>query len=478
MGLESKIRTALKWSVIGKVATQLIGWVLTFWTIRILTPDDYGLFALAMLSITLFNLINEFGLSPAIIADQDLTDEKIKSAYGLILTINTVICIIIFLLSPYISILLEDERLTLVIQVISVQFILGSLSVVPSALLIRQLNFKQKEFVFFAKNIMSGGLTLILALLGYGVWALAWGNLASLLTAAILFNLNTRYLPSFDFSKARSMLNFASKILTQRIVWWIYSEADIFLLKRVFSTSVVGSYYTAKSLASMPGDKTGGIVTEIVLTGFSKIRDDKELVCKSLTRGIKMMLLVMFPVYFGISSISQEFVYVVLGEKWIDSIVPLQILCIAFAFRTIQIPINEALNALNEVTLAAQNSIIIAVIVVSSIAIGTSWGLLGVSVAWLGGFFVSLLITIHRGGKFTGIGVRELIKILIRPLLCSCIMYGVIYGLRLYALEDLSQIIKLVLLVLAGAIAFIGSALILERETLYELKSLMLSKNI
>ncbi|MBL4602603.1 MAG: lipopolysaccharide biosynthesis protein [Emcibacteraceae bacterium] len=431
MSLENKIKTALKWSVLSKVAIQLFSWVLTFWTIRILTPDDYGLFALAMLIISFFYLINEFGLGPAIVVEEDLTEEKIRSAAGLIITINLVISLIVFFSAPLIAVLLEDQRVELVIQIISIQFIIGGFSVVPRALLVRRLDFKRKELIFFFRNLTAGVSTLVLAILGYGIWALVWGNLAALVISAVLLNLSEFHIPSFDFKKVKPMIKFGTNILVQRTVWWLYLEADIFIINRVLSTTLVGSYYTAKSLAAMPGDKIGQLVNEIIFAGFSKIRDNKPLVTQSLTRGIKMISIIMFPVYFGISSVSSELVHVLLGEKWLESILPLQILCIVFAFRIISVPFSEVLNALNHSKIAAQNTIIISVIVIASLVTGSNWGILGVCIAWGIGYMIAFNIVTHRGARYTGIGIRALIKILSRPLLCSCLMYAV-YILYVY----------------------------------------------
>lgn len=424
MSLEKKIAVALKWSVIGKLTGQLVTWCFTFLTIRLLTPEDYGLFAITVASIALFTVINEFGLGAAIVQSKNLSEQQIRSANGFIILTNVAIFIIISMLSYPISIFFEEARLASLLQVSSLQFLVGALAVIPRSILVREIEFKNKEIIFLIKSILGAISTYIFALEGYGVWSLIYGAIISSVFTTVALNVAVKkfYTPSIRLNPIKNLLSYSYNILVQRVIWWFYTQVDVFMLKKLFDTATVGIFFTAKHLASMPQEKLNSIVNEIVLTSFAKISNDKERVRLETIRILSMLSTMIFPIYYGMAATSNLLVPLLIGEQWVATIEPLFLLCLVYPLRMLNSPISEIINALGLPKVSTYGLIINSVIMIVSIVIGAQWGIVGVCIAWIFGYTTSFFIFNAMASKYTTVSVFDIVKSIFPAFINSAIM--------------------------------------------------------
>lgn len=466
MSLEQKLINAIKWSAVSKFLSQLINWCFTFLTIRLLTPDDYGLFAIVLASLSLFALINEFGLGAALVQTKELTNEQIKSANGLIISINIVIFSIVLLISSPLSVFLGDQRLASLLDMAAIQFLLSAPAVVPRSLLIRNIDFKNKEIIFAIKGFIAAFSTYILALQGYGVWSLVYGALLSSTFATFTLNIVIKrfYFPSLSLAPIRPLLGFSINMLTQRTLWWLYTQADVFILKKIFTSSVVGIFFTAKHLASMPQDKLSAIINDIVLTGFSKIKDDIVKVRKQTLRLLSMLATIIFPIYYGIAATSEIFIPLLIGEQWLEAIKPLFLLCLIYPLRMLNAPIAEVLNALGFTKVNITGLIVNSTIMLTSILIGAQWGILGVCYAWIIGYSIAFVLFTIIASKHTGITLFSIIKSILPAFLSSVVMLIAVQGLFHYLLIEVS-IFSFIISALTGAITYLSLIFITNKST-------------
>jgi len=466
MSLEKKLIHALKWSAVSKFLSQLINWCFTFLTIRLLTPDDYGLFAIIMASLALFTLINEFGLGAALVQTKELNEIQIKSANGFIIVINIFILLLILLISSPLSTFFDEPRLSSLLNMSAIQFLLGALAVVPRSLLTRNIDFKNKEIIFAIKGFIAAFSTYVFALQGYGVWSLIYGSLLSSLFATIALNIVIKrfYFPSLSLSPIRPLLGFSINMLAQRTIWWLYTQADIFILKKLFISSIVGIFFTAKHLASMPQDKLSSIINDIVLTGFSKIKDDIVNVRKQTLRLLSMLSTIIFPIYYGIAATSEILVPLLIGEQWLATIEPLFLLCLIYPLRMLNVPIAEVLNALGLTKVNITGLIINSSIMLTSIFIGSQWGILGVCYAWLIGYPIAFALFNIIASKHTGITLFSIIKSISPAFISSVVMLLSVQSLYHYVLIEVS-ILSFIISALTGAIIYLSLISLSNKST-------------
>lgn len=473
MPLEKRLIVALKWSALAKFSGQIINWCFTFLTIRLLTPDDYGLFAITMASIALFTLINEFGLGAALVQTKNLNNAQIKSANGLIISVNIFIFIFIYIVSTPIAIFFDDIRLSLLLQVSSVQFLIGALAVVPRSLLTRNIDFKNRELISLARGIISAVSTYYFALIGYGVWSLIFGALISSFFSTVALNFANKkfYFPSLAISPIRPLLTYSGNMLIQRVIWWLYTQADVFVLKKLFDSAVVGIFFTAKHLASMPQDKMSSIINDVILTGFSKINEDKDKVKKQTLRILAMLSTLIFPLYYGIAATSEMLVPLLIGDQWLAIIEPLFLLCLIYPLRMLNTPIAEVVNALGFPKVNTVGTMISSFIMILSIVIGAQWGVIGVCYAWLIGYPIAFSIFNILASKYTNASLFEIFRC-ITPAFLNSVLMVVSVKLLYSSLLTEPNIINLVLSIVAGAVTYLILTLINNKEIFREIAKL------
>jgi O-antigen/teichoic acid export membrane protein len=469
--IEGKVQRAVKWSLGGKMFSQLLSWAVTFYLYKLLVPEDYGLLALGVIAVSFFGEINDFGMESAMIQRKKLPLNLIRAAFGFALVMNVFSASIVYLSAGFIGDYYNNPELIPIVQFTALNLLVGAFLVVPKSQIIRALDGKKRELIYICRNLTLSGVTLILAYLGYGVWSFIYGNLAGLVVAAVLFNIYSpvHCLPIFSYKKVRLLLNYGYNAMAQNITWAIYSMIDAVLLGKYVSTIMLGYYTAGKELANLPAEKFGLIVKEMSLSGLSRFHDDKGAFTYLLLRGIRIMSFALFPVYLGLASVAPELVLFAWGDKWSGLVLPLQILSFVMPLRLFSVPFGQALNALGHPFVNTVNGLIVLAIMGVCFAVGVRYGIVGVSLAWVVGLPISFAISIMRAEKYLGISLWGVVKEFIRPMICAFFMAGGIYLFREYYGQNFENGTMVLLIIFLGIILYLASSAILCRDVFKEM---------
>ncbi|HEX5792840.1 MAG TPA: oligosaccharide flippase family protein, partial [Rheinheimera sp.] len=208
--LKSKVLHSLKWVALGRATTQTLRWVLTFWVIRILTPEDYGIVAIAdILFSLLMTIASTIAISPLIQA-RNLEQKAVSSYFGVTLSIYSLLFCCQYLLADTIAALYNNAFVADVLKVNAWCFLLLALETVPTALLRRAMAFKKLALISAVSNIVAAISTLLLAIYGYGFWALVYGEIIAiaLRVAFLLFYHPAPCLPTFRIRDSLPLIRF------------------------------------------------------------------------------------------------------------------------------------------------------------------------------------------------------------------------------------------------------------------------------
>lgn len=464
-----KVVSGFRWLAAGRFAGQIVTWVVTIYVIRILTPEDYGLMAMATVVIGFLALFDELGMGAAIIQQKEFDEAQVSQVFGLVIIINLTAFLLLIVSAQYIAEFFDEPRLVTITWVLSLQFPLLAVQIIPDAVIRRRMQFRRKSLVNFVTMVLGSLFTLGLAIAGWGVWALVLGNVMTVFTRTVGFNIVAAYFcwPSFNFKGLRRVVTFGSQVTAERILWFIYSQADIFLVGRVLGKELLGYYSVAIHLASLPMTKLGAIVNEVSFAGFSRIQSETDEVSRQFLKATLAISFFAFPVFFGISAAAPEIVSSILGNNWIQSTAPLQILSLVIPLRMLDLVIPTALLGTGRADIGVSNAAIAAVILPVSFFIGIQWGLVGVCYAWLAGYTVYFLISLFRSLPTLGVGFGAYFKTVAGLALSSTTMLFAVHGCRLLLPDAWGQgFLSLAVLVLAGAATFSVLVLLFHRKSL------------
>lgn len=474
MNLRQKVLSGLYWSAGLRFLGQLMTWIITIVVMRLLSPQDYGLMGMAGIFIVFLGMVNELGLGAALIQKREVSENMIRQMFGLLILVNFCLFLMCILAAPLVASFFEEEKLVPLIRLISVQYIFASFTIIPQSILDRDMRFKEKSIVELISAIAGSLATLLCALKGFGVWSLVWGSLALIFCRTIGFNViqPSLRLPKFSFEGMRNIISFGGYVTITRILWTLYSQADVIIVGKLLGKHLLGFYSVALTLASLPMQKVSGIINQVAFPAFSTVQTDISQVTSHFLKALRMMSLIAFPVLWGISSIAPDLVRLMLGEKWSLAIVPLQVLSLVIPVRMMSNLMSPALLGLGHADVNFSNVIRLISILPVSLLIGSHWGIIGVSIAWTTIFPVVFLLNLSRMIRTLGIALREALAVMVKPVFSAIVMYISVFAIRVI-MSGSDPIIRLPLSVFAGAVVYGCMILIVNREGYHEAMNLI-----
>ncbi len=475
MDLRKKVLFGLGWSAGAKFLGQLINWTVTIIVIRILTPADYGLMGMAWVFIGFLALLNELGLGAALIQKQELDERKLRQTFGMLLLINFCLFLILLLIAPLIGSFFHEPRVVPIVRLLSIQFIMMPLAIIPQSLLTREMDFKKMSIVEFIAAISGSGITLWLALNGWEIWSLVWGSMTIIIIRTAGLNVVSPYIhiPIFSIKGMAQTITFGGYVTISRILWFFYTQADIFIIGRILGKEMLGFYSVAMNLASLPMEKVSGIINQVAFPAFSSIQNDSQKAASHFLKSVRIMSFLAFPVLWGISSIAPELVAILLGDKWNLAVVPFQLLSLVIPIRMISGLMSPVTMGLGRPDIDFFNLLFASVVMPVGIIIGIHWGLLGVCLAWVILYPLVFLRFLSRVVTVLQIRTLDVLIAMVKPVLVAFVMYVAIMGIKMFFGTDVKSIGQLVLLIIEGAVVYTGLIIIVNRNGFREVLSLV-----
>lgn len=332
-----KTKTGLKWSVIDQIVRQLITLVVSGILSRLLTPAEYGLLGMVTVAIGFLQVFKEMGLGSSIIQKQGITAEEQSTIFWLNLAVGCLLMLLLVLAAPWISSFFNEPRLTLLIRIMSFNFVVGAMAVVPDALIQKAIDFRS----YFYRNlgtIIAGGLLGIwLAYKGFGVWALIGQSLLTTATGVIISFRMVQWRPQLIFKKEllKSHLRYSLPLLgDSSINYWVRNIDNILVGKFLGSVSL-GIYNRAYSLMLLPVRQISGTLSRVMFPSFALIQQDKPKIWDQYCKMAAFVALISFPLMAFLGVYAREVILIVYGAQWMEVVPLFKILCFLGALQSI-----------------------------------------------------------------------------------------------------------------------------------------------
>lgn len=432
MTLRKLVVSGLFWAGGTRLLGQAFTWAVTIVVMRLLGPQDYGLLAMAMVAVSLLTLVSEAGLGAAIVQAKELDDGVLRSIFAASIVVNITAFATLFLAAPAVAAFFAEERLVLIVRILSLQFLIGIFAIVPGALLARRMDFRVCGLAALTSSVIGSLVTLVLAYAGHGVWALVAGTLAASLCQTIGINILSPFMvrPSFALGAANRLLLFGGQVTTARVLWFVYSQADMLIAGKLLGKEALGFYSVSMHLASLPIQKLSGVVNQVGLPAFARTQTDDALAAAYLLKALHVAALAAFPVLWGISAIAPEIVAVLLGDKWTKATVPLQILPLVMPLTMASVIFSTALQGVGRGGIVVRNLITACIVMPAAFWVGAHWDVAGLCLAWVLAYPVVLGLNFNRMLPVIGLTWRDMLRVLAPVVLATASMYGAVGAVR------------------------------------------------
>ena len=468
--LRSLVRSAVLWRSGSQIVGQLITWASTFLVIRILSPSDYGLYAMTSVVLVLLSLMNGYGLANALIQKRDATPHMLRQLFGMLIVLNVALAMLQILAAPLVASYYGQPDVAPLLRAQAMIYLTNPFLALSYAVLSRRMDFRRQAQVNLASGLLSAVAALGGALGGLGVWTLVLAPLVGFGSRALGMTIaaGTFIRPSFDFKGAWGLAQYGGIVAIGQFFWFVQTQADIVIAGRAFDPHLLGIYTTSLFLTQMFVTKFVPPINEVAFSAYAKVQDDPKAMAHGFLKAVRVLMLIGMPFCLGLAATAEPMVHVVLGEKWEETAPVIALLGFAMPFMTLQVLFGPATNAAGRPGIYTRTTIVGAVLLPLAFLVGVQWGVTGIALAWLAGYPALVAISSLWVLPVLGIRPAEFLRALAPPVLAGVAMFLGVRGLDTLV-AALPSFARLTILVAAGGAIYGLWLLLFARERLAEL---------
>ena len=324
-----------------------LGLVSTIVLARLLIPEDFGLVALAMVLVGATEALTTFNFDIALIRDQQATRAHYDTAWTLGVLRGLIVGLVLVALAEPAALFFNEPRVTQIVYALAFVNALEGFNNVGTVDFRKNLQFDKDAWLLLWPNIAGFVVTLGLAFAWRNYWALVAGTVISRVLRLLASYAVHPYRPRFNLSEWRDIVSFSSWLLIGNIINFIYVRIDTVIIGRIAGAPALGIYTMAYDLANVVTTDLVAPIRRALLPGYAKMAQDAELLSRSFIDIWAITLAVAAPMAIGIGLVADPLVRVILGAKWIDCIVLIQILSLygLFSITTVNVaPVFQAMG--------------------------------------------------------------------------------------------------------------------------------------
>ena len=425
--LKTKMLKALTWVSIDKFGQQFAQLFIGIILARLLTPHDYGLIGVLMIFISLSSVMIDGGFGQALIRKQDATPTDFSTIFYLNLSISVLLYIILFFSAPLIASFFSQPQLVNISRVLFLNILFYAIYFVQFVVLYKRMDFSTLALINISSVIISGIFGVILALNGFGVWALVWQQVISQAIRAVLFPILVHWRPirKFSLQVIKEFWNFSIHLFGSTFLNVIFNQIYPILLGRFYPFQQVGYYAQANKLNETVNTASQQILLSGTYPLLVQIQDDTERLTRIFRRLTKSVSLLVFPLTIVLIAIAKPLILVLIKEQWLSSVILFQLLLAANIFGPLYSLNISLLNARGESKKTLRIELIKKVFILISVGLCFQYGIISMLIGLIIATYLSYFISIIYIRKILDLKLRSQFSDILPNLVLSIILGGI-----------------------------------------------------
>lgn len=384
MSLVNRITSGVKWSSISQVGRQFVQLITTLILTHLLSPSDFGLVGMGMAVTGFVALFHDLGTSAAVIQREVVSGVFLSSIFWLNAFLGLLVAVALFLCAPLAANLYHEPRVTLILQILSLSFLVSGLSIVQQAILERELAFEKLAKIEIAASASSSLVCIAAAFLGAKVWSLVFQALMfAFVTTALLWT-SSGWRPKgiLRWREVISVSRFSLNLTGFNIFNYFARNVDYILIGRFLGAQSLGYYMMAYRIMLYPIQSISAVVGRVMFPVYSQIQEDEPRFRRIYLRVVGTIALITFPMMIGLWGLAHQFLLAVLGARWEPVILLLLILAPVGLMQSIVTTVGTIYQAKGRSDLLFRVGVITGSLTILAFVIGLRWGIVGVAAAY------------------------------------------------------------------------------------------------
>ena len=333
-GLKEKTAKGLLWGALNSGSTQLLNLIFGIILGRLLTPAEYGIVGVLSIFTLIAGNLQSSGFTQALVNLKAPRNEDYTAVFWFNTLTSFVLYALLFLSAPLIARFFHQPCLVEVSRFVFLSFVISSFGIAHNAYMTKNMMNRELAIIGAIALLCSGGVATFLAFYGFSYWSLAWQQIIYITVLNIGRYYYTPWRPSwhFTFEPVRKMFGFSVKILITNIINTLSNNILTLLFGRLYPIKAVGDYSQAYKWNTMASAFVANAVGQVAQPVLASVKEEQGRSVRVFRKMLRFTAFLSFPAMFGLAIISNEFILLTIGKRWIDAVPLLQMLCIGGAF--------------------------------------------------------------------------------------------------------------------------------------------------
>jgi PST family polysaccharide transporter len=408
---------------------------------RILGPDEFGIIGMTNVFFNFANILVVFGVPAFIIQRKEINHSILSTCFWLNLGFGVAIATLMFGISPAVGAFYREPRVTEILAIMSLFFIVESFSFVQRAMLNRDLNLKDLFKARFSATVLSCIIAIYLAFVTQSVWALV----ARIGLFKLFFTLSTMYYnrwwPRFIFDRKliKPILTFTMPLLGSNSLKLFVRNVDIMIVGRWFGSFDTGIYGRSYSILNLPVSNISRAINRVMFASFSKIQDEPERIIDTFLKINRTTAFITFPLMGVLFLLAPYFVLGIFGPEWKAMIPLMRVMSLGGMVFSVAELLPNIFIALNRTRIHFYNNLVTSLFTIGGIVIGAFFGIFGVAIGVSVGIALGYLPGVYWVREVVGLGMKRHLRNYLPVGTTAFLMIAIVWGVDYFIYEWITQ---------------------------------------
>lgn len=480
--LRTRLLAGMRWSTGSTIASTALSFGVSVVLARLLAPEVFGLVAMFMVFRSLCEVVAAKPMGSALLFYRDAEARDLSATFWVTTLVGSALALALFVGAPWIAAFYDAAELVDLTRLGAALCVLNGAATVPDALLRRDMRFDTLARTRVVALVIGSAVTLSGAVAGWGGYALVIGEIVQATIELVSRAIALRFVPGFALWTPRmpDIARYGRNLWLSRFFTFLAWQSDRLVLGRSFGAEALGLYQRAMSLPLSITTPLVSIVESVMLPTLMHVHQDPARLKNLSLRAVSVSAFVFTPLLAGLALVAEPLVLVLLGAKWMATVPLLQITSLTVLLQNVGRPLLWLYQATGNTGHLARWTAAAGSLYAVAMLIAASFG--SVRYVALTMLLVSLVLLVPRcafAGRLVGIRPRDVARALSGSVVSAAGMLALVFiGEHLLGLSTLgdSPLIRLVVLVVLGAIGYLATAVAVRAAALQEALSLLPSR--
>ena len=462
------IISSLAYKFTERLLVKGLGLIISIILARLLAPDDFGQVAILTVFINLSQTIIQSGMNTALVQSKEVDETDYSTVFYLSLGLSVVLIGVLFFCAPAIAAYYQSDALIAPLRFYALSLAFGAFNSVQVAKMQREMQFKAMMLASLIATVLSGGIGIALAYLGYGIWSLVIYNFSHIVFSCFVMLFTAKWLPVLAFSgkRAKKLFNFGGKMFVSALLCSLYNDIRTLIIGKKFSTDDLGYYNRGQQFPNIISTTIDTSIQSVMFPALSSVQDKRQVVQAMLKRSLGLGAMLIIPIMLGLAIVAEPVVRILLTDKWLPCVIYMQLICLADGNIAFTSPNLIAIKSVGRSDIYMHLEIVrrILMIIILAVSVFCFHSLEAIAIGYVISSWLDVLVVSLPMKKLIGYGFMDQMKDIWKIALSSLIMAAVVIGVSKIVLP---LILSLIVQVLSGMIVYIICCFLLKEENFY-----------